>query len=533
MKLSIRLRTEILFAVFLVCSSVLLAQTFIRHVYTLPALQSMAAQQDSSDIKLVASQFRQQVAALETLLYDNAVWDEFYKSTLQHDVAWFEENYFIEGSYGRLGINGWYFYDKQQHLITGRSLAKTGDVMDKNLFDDPMAPVTQTLLKNDADVWPRSYFLMVNDRPVLAVAHSILRSDEQGPSAGTAIVWTFIDEQFVESITPGLVDDITLIVFDSDKTSDTVHAFYDDIDQHSYTHDSDYLVMGVRDYRGTPLFGLSVPRRPQPFDSSLFDSSLIAGLLISAGVLLLFYLWINKKLVTPVSRLFSVISYSIAHGDYSKRTQLPGSNEVSRLGQQLDGLLNLVQEQQRELLCRNESLEKISLTDSLTGLGNRRAMDTYLQSVALLNRTTAQHFALLILDIDFFKNYNDHYGHAQGDEALALIAELLKSRASTAHSRVFRYGGEEFVIMLENTSIRQAMAKAQDIVSIVREARIAHEARGDKERVITISAGLTVKPTDLRLNAAALFEAADSALYQAKNMGRNQVQTVDDVVALK
>lgn len=160
--------------------------------------------------------------------------------------------------------------------------------------------------------------------------------------------------------------------------------------------------------------------------------------------------------------------------------------------------------------------------DHITGLANRRAFDKQLSREWQRAFNERLNLSLLMIDVDRFKLYNDHYGHPAGDECLRKVASILARSALRATDLVARYGGEEFAIILPGASLNMAVLLSERIRQSVAEARLPHAA--DPQGIVTISAGVaTVLPsTDVEM--ATLVERADRALYEAKNRGRDRVE---------
>lgn len=173
-----------------------------------------------------------------------------------------------------------------------------------------------------------------------------------------------------------------------------------------------------------------------------------------------------------------------------------------------------------ELELLNTELEKLASEDSLTGLCNRRKFDTTLKQEyirAIRNRTS---LALIMIDVDKFKQFNDIYGHPAGDDCLTRIGSALKKLPSRSTDLVARYGGEEMVILLPETDMDGAESIAERARVLIESLAIPHS--GNRPGVVTISAGLAaVKPTLRDPNPIALVKTADEALYSAKARGRN------------
>lgn len=186
-----------------------------------------------------------------------------------------------------------------------------------------------------------------------------------------------------------------------------------------------------------------------------------------------------------------------------------------------DHLARLVAERTAELQSANARLQSLARTDPLTGLPNRRYFDETKLMELRRARRNGQSLGLLICDIDCFKEYNDHYGHAMGDRCLSVVAQCLHTLMARAGDVVARIGGEEFGAILPNTDRLGAQLLAERLVEAIAECGIEH-AHSPAARVVTISVGLAVL-TEHDDDFDALFQRADEALYRAKAAGRNQV----------
>ncbi|MEN3206374.1 GGDEF domain-containing protein [Klebsiella pneumoniae] len=162
-----------------------------------------------------------------------------------------------------------------------------------------------------------------------------------------------------------------------------------------------------------------------------------------------------------------------------------------------------------------QRLESIANQDALTGTANRRALNAYL--AAIWQQKTP--LALMMIDVDYFKRYNDRYGHQAGDECLSSVAQVLKMAVRAEGDLVARYGGEEFVVVLPGVSLAHATAIAERIQQKIREAGLPHAASAVASEV-TVSIGIVA--SDGTVPIETLIARADRALYQAKNKGRNQ-----------
>jgi diguanylate cyclase (GGDEF)-like protein len=173
-----------------------------------------------------------------------------------------------------------------------------------------------------------------------------------------------------------------------------------------------------------------------------------------------------------------------------------------------------------ELKRYRDMLERSAATDGLTGLANRRSFDATIDREWRRAQRLRTPLALLMMDVDHFKAFNDHYGHLAGDDCLRQIAAALGKCARRATDLIARYGGEEFACILPETGAEAARSVAQRILEEVRACRVRHAPSSEFEYV-TLSIGLAVSVPNAREPISELIRKADALLYQAKHAGRN------------
>lgn len=180
---------------------------------------------------------------------------------------------------------------------------------------------------------------------------------------------------------------------------------------------------------------------------------------------------------------------------------------------------------QEDLEASNSHLQKLLRSDALTGIFNRRHFDSHLSDEFRRAERGNYPVALLMLDVDYFKPYNDTYGHQAGDETLAKVAQTLAFFARRPGDVAARYGGEEFALILPGSSEEDAMAIAEEVVTNIYEQHLVHKSSRICDR-LTVSIGVaSVQPDGVSQDEAVLIAKADQALYLAKNTGRNRART--------
>lgn len=176
---------------------------------------------------------------------------------------------------------------------------------------------------------------------------------------------------------------------------------------------------------------------------------------------------------------------------------------------------------EQELLRLQGELEKLSYTDGLTGIANRRMFEMVLEREWSTARRNARPLSLIMLDIDFFKEYNDCYGHLVGDNALQRVASLLVE-SCRSHDLVARYGGEEFVMILPETDLAAARIIAERCRALILDEKIPH-ARSSVSDYLTVSQGLGMIVPGEQDVPETFIKTVDKLLYKAKKHGRNTV----------
>ena len=241
-------------------------------------------------------------------------------------------------------------------------------------------------------------------------------------------------------------------------------------------------------------------------DDHILLTGSLAGLWLVA-VLMITLRVVGARVLRPLSHLTMVAS-RLAEGELHSRVDMSRIRMVDMrtLASTVNSMADI--------------LEKLALTDSLTAVANRRQFDTVVAGEVKRSMRMKKGLALLLIDVDKFKDYNDFYGHSAGDLCLTRIASALQGAVRRPSDLVARYGGEEFVVLLPDTDAAGAQAVAAELLSAVRSLAIPHDAweRG----IVTISIGMATSAPLPLIDPTALIEKADQALYAAKQAGRDR-----------
>ena len=266
------------------------------------------------------------------------------------------------------------------------------------------------------------------------------------------------------------------------------------------------------------------------------------------GIAVLMYFHVLRNVIARLSRLSEAMRH-IAAGQLDTPLPPAGNDELGQLGYAVHQFQTTAIESKRretelrisnrkleaaraeleanahELEAANAKLAELSISDFLTGLANRRRFDEALETEWARARRSGQPMALLMLDIDHFKAINDRYGHQIGDACLQQVAGVISENAARAADVAARYGGEEFAVICADSDAEGARNLAEKIRQSVEELDLGH--KDGPHGVVTVSVGIAALVPDDALPAKALVQAADRALYDAKEGGRNRVMTFD------
>jgi diguanylate cyclase (GGDEF)-like protein len=245
---------------------------------------------------------------------------------------------------------------------------------------------------------------------------------------------------------------------------------------------------------------------------------LILFVFVTAGIVIAFLTLIRRYLLTSLNDLCIAVQ-KIAGGDFSVRIT-PHIKKNKR--DFIDLLYDDINSMTEKLASANAKLEALSTTDELTKLDNRRSFLNYMEVLWNQSRRLQLPITVLMIDIDYFKKYNDSLGHLEGDKALIAVAQCFKNSIKRETDFVARFGGEEFICLLPFIARSEALDFAKSLVENVENMKIPHPM-SDISKYVTVSAGMASIVPNENNSQTQLLDEADKALYIAKETGRNRV----------
>jgi diguanylate cyclase (GGDEF)-like protein len=229
----------------------------------------------------------------------------------------------------------------------------------------------------------------------------------------------------------------------------------------------------------------------------------------------------EKLIINPIE-VMTGMARRFGEGDWSARvarSKLP--SEFMPLARAFNAMAAQLSQRERELVATNDRLTVMASIDMLSGLANRRGFQSRLDFEWMKAQQYVSELSLLMIDVDHFKLYNDTYGHPEGDACLTRLGETLSGIAADAMGFAGRYGGEEFCLLLPNTSAPRALEIGELVRAAVQGLRIPHAT--SSHQTVTVSVGVAATLPNDTQRPGDLIEAADAALYAAKHRGRNTV----------
>ncbi|MCF6457303.1 diguanylate cyclase [Pseudoalteromonas sp. MMG024] len=520
---SLRIKLLLIFVIMLLAfSSVHLV---IREYWTIPQLVALEVEKDKKDIYKLNSALLRVYNELELLVYDNAVWDELYNVILTRDLDYLETNFFIPKSFVSLKINGMSFFDQNQTLIDELAIDQNNNPLSSSPFKSIPPSLKKNLLiskqemiNNGQQTLFKQGLITLDDRLILFVSGSVLPSSGVGDLAGTMLVWSYFDGKIAHQLSEITQTTVTAAQADTFSATTPVIDFNQlDAQTHIRTKLSNIHVK-FNDIFNKPALILSYPTPKRMFDDSPFEMSMVMALLMSLVVLLIIYFILTIMIIEPLNKLKATVREVMERGNFQLKTNLERTDEIGRLALLIDVLFNKVHVQQHALKHNNRQLKRLSDTDPLTGIANRRAMMQVLEKLT----PSAMPISVIMLDVDYFKKFNDSYGHQQGDLALKHVAKTLKHHTRRQSDVIARYGGEEFVVVLLNTCQSDARNMAYAIREAIEGLAIEHKTSLISQ-FLTASIGVSCCDEFDSFSIETLLHQADSALYKAKEQGRNCV----------
>lgn len=465
--------------------------------------------------------FQSKALDLEELAKDNGIWDNFYQKIEEKDIKWFKKNY-SEWIPDNFSIDLIVIANKNGEIIDQYGLKYMNDTQ---LFDDD---TISDILNGQYDKkknYP-SGMKVYNGNLYIIGMSPILLSNYEGPSRGMVIFGKKVTPELLQNIKDKFGYDIFFSYGNeivpnieiSKESEDFFDIIHESKNQKTFELGESKIVGSVliKDICNKKLGKLYIVESRDIFLSTLSLIHRNAFLIFALACILSLILGIKLKniIVNPMKGLENEIS-KMREKNVPIQVKTNGSNEFIEFSNSLVKSLNQMNHSIYRYKKENKNLRLISNTDGLTSLYNHRYFyECFNEKIGSERRP----ITVLFCDIDKFKLINDIHGHITGDMVLKEIGNIIKQSVGE-NGLIFRYGGEEFAVMMDNYTVEKSFEIAENIrINIIRSKKI-QKYSGDVP--VTISIGLSSYPDD-SVDAKDLIEKADKAMYFAKQNGRNQ-----------
>jgi len=530
--MSIRLRAfiDIILFFFMIAVSVYAIQRAVIYASFL----KIEHNETTENIRRVMKSIDREIYHLDKLCRDRAQWTDSYNFIDSLSEDYIADNLLYE-TFKNNNINLIFYFKNDGAVLWGKAydLEKGASVVIDFLKDnrlDPSHPLISLSSPNGDDKSKiKTGVIDTSQGPMIFVTRPILHSNGSGPAKGMLAMGRFINKTMIDAL-----KDQTRIDFEigyplgEEKIRNIKGKMAANIEQDLtfYTVDRDQFT-DVKtlypDVYGNPVFSIYYIFAREITKQGMTSLWYALLLFISAGLIISFImnLRLQYNFIRPLQRLTDHVLRYENEESYPVRLNLDRRDEIGTLAKSFDIMMQTIHERTEELKTANEKLTQLSQIDGLTGIANRRMFN---ESIAKEWRRMARekgYLSLILADVDFFKKYNDIYGHQMGDDCLVEVARTIAQSVHRPEDLGARYGGEEFAVILPNTDEKGAFFIAEKIRTTLMERNIEHKGSNINPSV-TMSLGLCTVLPQQGDEISDFIRNADHALYFAKETGRNR-----------
>ncbi|EGQ9853534.1 diguanylate cyclase [Vibrio cholerae] len=435
--------------------------------------------------------------AMGASLADYAAWDEMADFIAKPTLEFTQSN-IGEHAFSSQFLDGVFIYDPDGNLVWGKKYdAATGQTSSyEHLLPDFSRILQQATRLSVNEISTSVRYMVVEDEPYLAATSRVCDSDGKGCNKGFLIFIKKVRAQFANVVEQATGVDIEVLTCKNDAPlpQDEVDVSY--IKQLDYSGNS------------SVLFKINHHIKHPPF----IRTEEILALLFFSLVMYLVNLWVVIALIKPITTASQVLQQFKTSGGKMPDASTFISSEMKEFATTINRIVGQLEDSQQVLRWQSEH-------DPLTRISNRRHLEKQLKSY-LSDRPQA-YLVLFLVDIDFFKRFNDSFGHLAGDEALCSVADVLQSVEFHGEKIVARFGGEEFCVVLASDCAFDAEQYAQQMRSKIEQLAIANPVDALCQ-YLTVSIGGVYAISPKMESYLSLFHQADMALYHAKEHGRDR-----------
>lgn len=501
--------------------------SFFYFSFIFPSIKKYQNEKDFNHIRELTSMTNDEFKYFEIFIKDNAEYNLLYDIVKNYstdkDGKKTLNELFTLNTLELYGIDYIGVYDELQNEIMNRS---NSEIQIKDIFSKKNKKYffsTQTNGENRVKI--TSGYINIDNKIYTFISHLITSNNELNDFAGHLLYFKKTDQQ--DFLKFQSKDKVSLEFYvPTGKDKELIKNIKKQKQKLSYY--SNFYKKGKKTYyipymenfnKIAFIIKLNVDNKAL----TLISLGILTGIL-PIFILSLFILYLKKiveeEFLIPIVSFYNHI-YSIRKNDkYVLMEQHKGNNEIDEVIKVFNSLMIEVRDQKKNIESKKIELEKLAYIDYLTGLSTRRLLDEKYKLLFESAKRSEEIITLIMIDVDYFKKYNDRYGHQKGDIALKIIGKLLKSTFKRDGDIVSRYGGEEFVVVLYKTTLDNTLILVKKFQEKLEIYDIEHEDSSFKR--LTVSMGIKSTTVNKNKSSYTLLEGADRNLYKAKNSGRNK-----------
>ena len=507
-----QLQLRVLLLLFLLFTSALIGY---RYFIELPKLERSTALLAERELDTLRFSMKNIIKIVSRTAYDYAVWTSTHNFMLDLNQDYIDEN-LVDNTFESLEIDGFFYINDKLDLISGKGLnSKTGKALSFSFYDFKKFPHNLSMLPSpisEVGAPMTMGFLTTQNGPAIYSVNQVRTSEKGGEYRGFLILVKLIGHEFTENLSTYTMTNVSFSPLSQNKNTKGLQQW----DQKSIlTSVKPFSKVLIEDMNHRPVAILNMEHSMGNMPNLINTQSVIFITLISF-LFYMVYRLVSITIIIPVKKLAKDIKVLDSKEKYTLLNENYSVRELATVSKNVNELMSTVQKQ-------NELLAKQVSTDPLTQVMNRYGLKVELDKQKDQCIRLNIGFIVVMCDIDNFKNYNDSFGHMQGDKALFDIAQCLEKHCKRPSDICARFGGEEFTLLFSEMSEDDLQRKMKEIITAMETLNIPH-SESPTAPYVTLSLGATiVRPSDVvdyALDTDEIFKKADKALYQAKANGR-------------
>ena len=508
--------------------AVIILQDVMKNIYIYPKVLEAKKKFADNSIKILKTAINDKINEITRNVIDYSNWDSSYDIFISDEeyLEDFVNENFVATTFKNLDLDYISLYDMQNNLVWNGIINGEDVISNKEFAKLKDLKVVKEFLENPRSVSGIGRF--GNSNYFFAIS-PVVDSDGYGEPRGYMVFAKKINLQFINDLGArnnmkiGYIMDtrwnhsyFAEIVAKIEESGNDCKYYYDDRENHyiyfKSIEDNPTFILRLNFYEGITTDDISVSQERY------------ISILLAFFLMIILYMASRNKVVKPMEELSDHIKKIIYSSSYEEIEEKESTLEIEELIHSFNKLIKKINVQNKQIESINDYLTELSYIDPLTKLHNRRMFREKFEELLISAKKNEKSISLIITDIDFFKNYNDFYGHIMGDKTLMEVALCLKEAFDTDKEEyVFRYGGEEFIMLLYDKDLEDTEKKVMEIQERIRNMKLEHE-KSEISNWLTISSGYIRFYYKDFVSIDSAVDRADKALYKAKANGRNRYE---------